>query len=198
MLQPVSRIVDLLDPSSEPYRQHERRGGPRRRVLDWRSRRRARHRRLVRARGRRGRDRPARAVARSPDALLPGQAARGPGALRRRPHRHAACRARPRRPGGSVPPELHAHGPRPLRRRDRARRLSRSGSRSIRVSSRRRPTRCPRRSTRSAASMSARWRTRSRSGCGRSKRAPPGASPSASRSPGASTAARSFSSPITR
>ena len=73
-----------------------------------------------------------------------------------------------RRPRGSVPPELHAHGPGPLRRRDRARRLSGSRSRSTRASSRRDRTRCRRRSTRSAAGTSARWRTRSRSGCGRS------------------------------
>ena len=89
MLQTVSRIVDLLDPSLNRIGNMSV-DEARRRVLDGEPRRRARDRRILRARGRRRRDRPAGAVARSPDALLPGQAARGARALRRRPHRHAA------------------------------------------------------------------------------------------------------------
>ena len=197
MLQPVSRIVDLLDPGSEPHRQHERRGGPAARPR-WRSRRRARHRRVVRAGGRRGRDRPARAVARSPDALLPGQAARGPGALRGRSDRHAACGARPRRPGGSVSPQLHADDPRPLRGRDRARRLSRSGphlyaflhaagQRAARDARRDRPAVCRSDGARDreVAATGRSGRHPARAHRGRVLRA-------------ASTAVRSFSSPITR
>ena len=67
----------------------------------------------------------------------------GPALLRRRSHRHAAARARRRRPGRAVSSELHPHGAGPLRRRARARRLSRSGSRPTRASSRRRAARCP-------------------------------------------------------
>ena len=82
-------------PDSEPHRQHDRRRGPAARPRR-RSRRRPRHRRILCARGRGGRDRQARPLARSTAALLSGQAPRGPGAVRRRPHRHAARRARQR------------------------------------------------------------------------------------------------------
>ena len=81
---------------------------------------------------------------------------------------HAALeRRRPRR---SVPSELHAHGAGPLRRRDRARRLSRSRSdlHALLHAAAQRAAGDARRD-RPAVRRRA-WRTRSRSGCGTSRR----------------------------
>ena len=61
---------------------------------------RARDRRIVRARRDRRHHRPDGALAGSADALLPGQAARGAGAVRRRSHRHA-CSARSKTPAST-------------------------------------------------------------------------------------------------
>ena len=105
------------------------------------------------------------AVDGSPDALLPRQAARGPGAVRRRSHRHAARGADSRRPGRAVPSELHAHGPGALRRRSGARGMSRSRSDLHALLHAAAGHAARRISTRSAAATSARWPTRSRSGC---------------------------------
>ena len=172
----VERVVDLLDPSAERLHASARGGAGAPRAAD-----------PTAVRGIDGsfalvaQDGITVRLARSldrPDALLPGQAARGPGALRRRPHRHAAARRSPTTASaGQFHPELHAHGARPLRRRDPRSWAAPIPTRPTRASSRRSATRCRRTSTRSAGATSARWRTRSRSGCGMSRRARRGRSP---------------------
>ena len=163
----VERLVDLLDPSLNRLHGLDL-DEARRRVALRRSGRGPRHRRVVRDR-RQGRHHdPHGAVARSADALLPRQAPGGPGAVRRRPHRHAAPRARGRGPRRPVPSELHADGAGAPRRRDPAGRLPGSGSdlhALLHAGARRR---CRPISTRSGAATSARRRSRSTSGCGTS------------------------------
>ncbi len=148
---------------TEPHLQHGRGRGaaPRPRGE---SRRRSRHRWILCARRGRGRERPAGPFARSADAVLPRQASRRPGALRRGSHRPAARRARCRRAGQPIPSQLHAHDPRALRGRDCARRLPRPGSGLHAILHADDRTRCRRRSTRSDDGTSAQWPTRSRSG----------------------------------
>ena len=160
----VSRVVDLLDPSLNTFANIDLDGGAAPRA-ERRPGVRARHRRVVCPRRLGGHHRPHGAVDGSPAAILPRQAPRGPGAVRRRPHRHAARGARSRRPGRAVPPELHAHGAGALRRRPGARRLSRSRS-GLHAFLHAAAGLAPRRiSTRSAAATSARSPTRSPSGC---------------------------------
>ena len=118
MLQPVSRVVDLLDPP-EPHRQHDRRRGAAPRARR-RSRGRPRDRRLVRARGRR------RASPSGWRARWIGRCATSwPSATRARrcssPTASTRCTsARQTTASRPVPPELHAHGAGALRRRDLA------------------------------------------------------------------------------
>ncbi len=142
MLRPVSRIVDLLDPALNRITNmsvDEARG----RVLE----------------GNPGTSAPSMDPSRSwrPKASPCGSRGRSiarcatswPSATRARrstwPIESIRSMRRSTRDGldESVSPELHAHDPGPLRRRDRARRLSRSRSRSIRGSSRRRRNSLP-------------------------------------------------------
>ena len=192
----VSRVVDLLDPVLNPHlnmdldearaprAQRRSVGGPR-------------DRRIVRAGRLRGHHGAAGAVDGSPDAVLPRQAARGTGAVRRGSHRPLHSGAHGRRPRAQFHPTLHPHGPGPLRRRPGARRLSRSGSdlHALLHAGARDAARRSRRA--SAAATSARSPTKSPSGCARIDARSTGRSRSASRSRAASTADRCSSSPTT-
>ena len=114
-------------PRSEPHLQHGSGDGartcPQRRSVGDPG-----HRRIVcPGRPRRPHGSP-RAIDGSAHAVLPREAARGSRAVRRGPHRPAASGAQRRRPCGSVPSHLHAHGPGPLHRRSGARGVSRSRS----------------------------------------------------------------------